>query len=107
MTTSSTSQRRWRARAIDPTVGGLTAAASIQCSAMGKRTLSVEVDEKVVELFGSPEAAAAKAREMLVVELMREALISQGRAAMMLGITRWDVLDLMAKYDIKSGPETV
>ncbi len=48
----------------------------------------------------------AKAKEALVLALLREARISQGRAAELLGITRWDILDLMAQHDILSGPVT-
>jgi predicted HTH domain antitoxin len=73
---------------------------------MVTRTLSVEVAEELVELLGSPEAAAAKARQALVLDLLREARISQGRAARLLGVSRWEILDLMAQHDIKSGPET-
>ena len=41
-----------------------------------------------------------------MLDLLREARISQGYAARMLGITRWDILDLMALHAIPSGPET-
>ncbi|MBI4505237.1 MAG: UPF0175 family protein, partial [Chloroflexi bacterium] len=29
-----------------------------------------------------------------------------GKAAQLLGLTRWDVLDLMARHGITSGPDT-
>jgi predicted HTH domain antitoxin len=73
---------------------------------MATRTLSLEVAEELVELLGSPEATAAKAKQALVLELLREARISQGRAARLLGISRWDMLELMAEHAIESGPET-
>lgn len=73
---------------------------------MATRTLFLEVAEELVELLGSPEATAAKAKQALVLELLREARISQGRAARLLGVGRWEILDLMAQHDIKSGPET-
>jgi predicted HTH domain antitoxin len=73
---------------------------------MGTRTLSLEVAEELVELLGSPEAAAAKAKQALVLELLREARVSQGRAARLLGISRWEILGLMAQHDIKSGAES-
>jgi predicted HTH domain antitoxin len=73
---------------------------------MATRTLSLEVAEELVELLGSPEAAAAKAKQALVLELLREARISQGRAARLLGVSRWEILDLIARHDVKSGPET-
>ena len=41
-----------------------------------------------------------------VLELLRDAQISQGKAARLLGITRYDILDLMASRYIPSGPFT-
>ena len=73
---------------------------------MATHTVPVDVPEEVVNLFGSEQATAAKAREMLVVELLREARISQGEAARLLDVTRWQVLDLMAAYQVPSGPGT-
>jgi hypothetical protein len=69
-------------------------------------TVTLELPDELVELLGSPEAVSARAREALVLDLLREAAISQGFAARMLGITRWDILDLMACHCIPSGPET-
>lgn len=69
-------------------------------------TLTLDLPEELLALLGSPEAAAARAREALVLDLLREARISQGKAARLLGITRWDILDLMARRQIPSGPET-
>jgi hypothetical protein len=60
----------------------------------------------LIELLGSPEAAAAKAKGALVLELLREARISQGQAAGLLRLTRWEILELMAQHEIPSGPET-
>ena len=73
---------------------------------MAKQSLRVELPQELVALLGSPEAAAARAKQALVLDLLREVRISQGQAADFLGITRWDILDLMAQYDILSGPET-
>jgi hypothetical protein len=68
--------------------------------------LSVEIPEEVLSLLGSPEEASVRARESLIAELLREGRLSQGQVARLLGITRWDVLDLMARLGIPSGPET-
>jgi hypothetical protein len=73
---------------------------------MATLTLSLELPENLIALLGSPEAAAAKAKEALVLQLLREAEISQGQAAELLGLTRWDILDLMAQHAIPSGPAT-
>ena len=73
---------------------------------MATQTLTVELPEELLDLLGTPEAAAAKARDALVIELLRDATISQGQAARLLGVSRWDLLDLMARYGVPSGPET-
>jgi predicted HTH domain antitoxin len=73
---------------------------------MGTRTLTLELPEEIVALLGSPEGAAAKARETLVIELLREARIGQGLAAELLGLTRGEILDLMMQRRIPAGPET-
>ena len=69
-------------------------------------TLVVEMPEEVVALLGSPEAAAARARQALTIDLLREGRISQGKAAELLGLSRWAILDLMAAHRIESGPTT-
>lgn len=73
---------------------------------MTTQALILEFPEEIIQSIGSVEAAAAKAREALVLQLLREAVVSQGQAARLLGITRWDLLDLMAKRQIPSRPET-
>src|SRR5688500_5692506 len=73
---------------------------------MGTSTLSVEVPDELVALLGSPEAAATRAREALVMELLRDAAISQGKAAALLGIHRGELLDLAARYRVPAGPRT-
>lgn len=73
---------------------------------MGSRTVLVELPDELMTLLGTTDAAATKARKALILELLREARLSQGLAARLLGITRWDMLDLMAERGIRSGPET-
>lgn len=74
---------------------------------MATRALTVELPEELLALLGSDEEATIKTREALVMELLRETAISQGQAAELLGITRWDLIDLMAHYRVPSGPESV
>lgn len=69
-------------------------------------TLMVELPEDLIEVLGSPEALATQARQAFVLDLLREGQISQGVVARLLGITRYDVLDLMTRYQIPSGPRT-
>jgi predicted HTH domain antitoxin len=66
--------------------------------------LAVEVPEELITLLGSAEQAAAKAQQALVLELLREARISQGRAAELLGLSRWEMLEVMARHHIEAGP---
>ncbi len=73
---------------------------------MSTTTIAVELPSELVDFFGSPEALAARARQSLVLDLLRGAEISQGKAARLLGVTRYDILDFMARYQIPSGPET-
>ena len=63
---------------------------------MATRVLELELPEEAIGLLGAPGEASAKATEAIVLELLREARISQGKAAELLGITRWEMLDLMA-----------
>jgi predicted HTH domain antitoxin len=46
------------------------------------------------------EEMALKAKEALVMELLREHHVSQGKAAEILGISRHDLFDLMTKYQV-------
>ena len=69
-------------------------------------TVTIELPEDLAEELGSPDALANRARKVLVLDLLREGEISQGKAASLLGNTRWEILELMARYHIVSGPLT-
>ncbi|MDF3043668.1 MAG: hypothetical protein K0Q71_6374 [Thermomicrobiales bacterium] len=73
---------------------------------MTAKSITLELPEELVELLGPPEAIAGRVRESLVLDLLRDAQITQGEAALLMGVTRYDILDLMARYCIPSGPET-
>lgn len=73
---------------------------------MGTQTVRLELPGDPVEMPGAPAQAAAMARQGLIVELLREARVSQGLAARLLGLTRGQILDLMTERGIPSGPET-
>ena len=67
---------------------------------MAKRVnLELELPD---ELLGTlrEQDLAVKAKEALVMELLREHQISQGKAAHLLGMNRDDLFSLMAKYQI-------
>lgn len=62
-----------------------------------------------LEISQIPEAvkleAEKKAKEAYVMTLLRYADISAGRAAKLLGIDRWQLSELMSKYDISPFPD--
>ncbi|MGI8970921.1 MAG: UPF0175 family protein [Dehalococcoidia bacterium] len=68
--------------------------------------VTLDLPEEIVSLLGPPEAVAARAKDLLILDLLREGQISQGLAAHLLGLSRWDLLDLMAEQQIASGPES-
>ncbi len=67
---------------------------------------TVELPEELVVELGSREALAGRAKQALVLDLLRQGQISQGQAAALLGVSRWDILDLMARDHIPSSPLT-
>jgi predicted HTH domain antitoxin len=71
------------------------------------RSVTVDFPEEVVDLLGSREDVSALVRQALVLDLLRNGEVSQGRAARLLGSTRHDILDMMVRYCIPSGPQTV
>jgi predicted HTH domain antitoxin len=61
--------------------------------------LEVELPDEVLTHVRDEEIAS-KAKEALVMELLREQHISQGKAAELLGMHRHDLFDLMGKYKV-------
>jgi hypothetical protein len=72
----------------------------------GRKTITLELPEELVALLGPPDAIAGRVRESLVLDLLRDAQFTQGEAALLLGVTRYEILDLMVHYCIPSGPDT-
>ena len=70
-------------------------------------TVAVELPQEILELLGPPEDVAASMRESLIMGLLRDGRISQGSAARVLGVTRWDLLPLLGRYRVHLGAETV
>ncbi|MGH2614634.1 MAG: UPF0175 family protein [Thermomicrobiales bacterium] len=70
------------------------------------RTITIELPNDLVASLDSLEGIEDRAWKALVLDLLRDAQISQGKAARLLGVTRYDILDLMAQYHILSGPLT-
>lgn len=61
---------------------------------------------ELVALLSRPEAVAARAKEALVDDLLRQGQIGQSKAAELLGVTRGALLDLMAEHRVPSGADT-
>ena len=70
------------------------------------RTITIELPNDLVAALKSLEGIEDRAWKALVLDFLRHAEISQGRAAQLLGVTRYDILDLMAEHHILSGPLT-
>jgi predicted HTH domain antitoxin len=64
-----------------------------------KIELDLELPGEVLEAL-KDEDLAAKVKEALVMELLREHRVSQGKAAELLGISRSELFPLMAKYQV-------
>lgn len=65
---------------------------------MATITLTLDLPADLSERLGGEREMSSRMNEALVLQLLREAEISQGLAAQMLGITRWDILNLMALH---------
>ncbi|MBM4322831.1 MAG: hypothetical protein FJ115_04645 [Deltaproteobacteria bacterium] len=62
--------------------------------------LVLEFPEGLQEEDLQDEDVLLKAKEAAVMELLRKGKISQGKAAELLDVSRYDLFDLMAKHDI-------
>jgi DNA-binding NtrC family response regulator len=63
----------------------------------GRLHLTLELPDEVVRWLPGQELTA-KAKEVLVMEILREHQVSQGKAAEILGISRHDLFELRNKY---------
>ena len=64
------------------------------------KTITIEIPDEIINLLGSEEEAVKEAREALVLDLVRRGKVSKGKAAELVGISLWDLPDLLAKYQI-------
>ena len=60
-------------------------------------TITIDLPTELVARLGPPESVSARVRQALVLDLLRDVEISQGRAAQLLGIMNQDLLDLLAR----------
>jgi predicted HTH domain antitoxin len=64
------------------------------------RIIEIPVPEEIIDLLGSEDAVRKGAREAFVFDLVRRGTISKGKAAELLGISLWDLPELIARYQI-------
>jgi predicted HTH domain antitoxin len=65
------------------------------------KRFEVEVPAEVLAGFGWQDTEVSqKLRETLVMELLRQHVISQGKAAELLHLSRWDLYEVMGQYKV-------
>ena len=68
---------------------------------MADKDFRVSLPPEVVGGFGWNESEVpGRIREALVMELLRLERLSEAQAAAILGIVRWELLELMGRYDV-------
>jgi len=63
------------------------------------KTINIGFPEEVVELYGEEELKRS-VRKLSVLDLVKKGKLSSGKAAEILGMARWDFMELMLEYDI-------
>jgi len=63
------------------------------------KAISIELPEEVVRLYEKGELESS-VRKWSVLELVRKGKLSSGKAAEILGMTRWEFMELMSSHDI-------
>ena len=64
------------------------------------KIIEIPVPEEIIDLLGSEDAVRKGAREAFVFDLVRRGKISKGKAAELLGISLWELPELIAQYQI-------
>lgn len=65
-----------------------------------KVQIELELPDEVFDEDFKVEDLKVRVKERVVIELLRGHKISQGKAAEILGISRWALMDLMAKQKL-------
>jgi predicted HTH domain antitoxin len=67
----------------------------------GTHRVVLSLPEELVRLLGpTPTQAAAHLKKLALIELFRRGEVSSGYAAEMLGISKWDFIDLLARHAV-------
>ena len=64
------------------------------------KIIEIAVPEEIIALLGSEDTARKEAKEAFVLDLVRRGKISKGKAAELLGLSLWDLPELVAQYQI-------
>src|SRR4029450_12090110 len=64
------------------------------------KSIEFLVPEEIVNLLGSEDAVRQEAREAFILDLVRRGKVSKGKAAELLGISLWDLPDLLPEYQM-------
>jgi predicted HTH domain antitoxin len=67
---------------------------------MGMHKVEVEYPDEVLARGMNEEQIKRLAREALYAKLYEQGVLSSGQAAALLGITRWEFLDLLGRYGV-------
>ncbi len=72
-----------------------------EVSSVAEKDFHVSLPQEVVGGFGWNESEVpCRVREALVMDLLRLDRLSEAQAAAILGVARWELLELMARYDV-------
>jgi len=64
------------------------------------RQVTLELPEELVGLWDSVEDLAGEAKRALVLDALRQRRFSAGKAAELLGVSLWELHELMAKHQV-------
>lgn len=65
------------------------------------RKLLVNVPEELLDFVGGNESLAAELmNQAAVAQLVRRHVISSGKAAELLGVSRWDLPEILGKFEV-------
>ncbi len=74
--------------------------AAMKPEGQNMKIIEILVPEEIVNLLGSEDAVRKEAREAFILDLVRRGKVSKGKAAELLGISLWDLPDLITQYQV-------
>ena len=63
------------------------------------KSISIELPDEIIQLYEKGELESS-VKKWSVLELVRKGKLSSGKAAEILGITRWEFMELMSSNDV-------